>query len=83
MIDRVSRPQAMGQSSGRRLTHRCLTKGPRTDHESLAILLGTTLIFWKQSGQTDQLASVHFSPDLHYQKNPSTLGRYQSHGQDV
>ena len=43
-------------------------RNPRTHHETLATVSGTTLVFWKQSGQTDHVAPIHFSSDLHYQK---------------
>jgi hypothetical protein len=46
-------------------------------------VLGTTLIFWEQSGQTDHLAFIHLSPDLRYQTNPALQVRRQSHERDI
>ena len=66
--------------------HRCRATWPkdsRTDHETLAGVLGTTLIFWKQSGQTDHPASFHFSLDLHYQMNPLMFGFCQPCGPGI
>ena len=61
----------------------CLAKGSTHDHETLAAVLGTTLIFWKQPDQTDHPASIHFSLDLHYQMNPLMLGHCKSCRPDI